>query len=240
LQALYSRRLNMMDKKMTMLNGLPSRSRGKRLIYRILIYIIGLLILAFGVVFSINSDLGVSPVSSLPLIISLISSINMGVSVTIVFLSFILIQIVMLRKEFKWINLSQIIFSSIFGYFVDFAKSVLGGFRIPTYAGQLCMMGIGIALVALGVAVYIEAGLVNMPMEGLISAVVYKAPKIAFHNAKVALDCTVVALSIALSFIFLGELRGVREGTVICAVFVGKLMPVMKKMIMPVVGRIGL
>ena len=207
------------------------------MVHRILIYIIGLLVLAFGVVFSINSDLGVSPVSSLPLIISLISGIDMGASVTIIFSLFILMQIVLLRKEFKWINLSQIIFSSIFGYFVDFAKSVLGGFTIPTYAGQLCMMGIGVALVAFGIAMYVEAGLVNMPMEGLVSAVAHKMPRYAFHNIKVALDCTVGALSIALPFIFLGELHGVREGTIISAVFIGKLIPVMKKIITPLVCK---
>ena len=210
----------------------------KQLIHRILLYILGLLILAFGVAFSINSDLGASPVSSLPFILSLIIGIDMGVCVIVIFSSFILIQIVILRKEFKWINLSQIAFSSIFGYFVDFARSVLGDLRIPTYAGQLCMLGISVVFVACGVALYVEAGLVNMPAEGLTAAIAYKR-RTAFHNAKVTLDCAIVAIGVAFSLIFLGGLHGVREGTIISAVFVGKLMPVMRRIIMPVICGIG-
>ena len=214
--------------------------RNKQLIYRILIYILGLLILAFGVTFSIRSDLGASPVTAFPFIISLIFGIDMGVCVTAVFSSYILIQIIILRKEFRWIDLSQIVFSSIFGYFVDFAESVLGNFKMTGYVGQLCMIGISVVLIACGVVMYMEARLVNMPAEGLISAIAYKMPKIAFHNVKVALDCTFVILSIALSFMFLDGLHGIREGTIICAVFIGKLLPVIKKIITPVICYIGL
>jgi len=212
--------------------------RDKQLIHRILIYNLGLLILAFGVAFAINSELGTSPISSLPFVISLIAGTDTGVCVAIVFASFILIQILILRKEFKWINLSQIVFSSIFGYFVDFARSVLGDLRIPTYAGQLCMLGISLVLVAYGIAMYVEAGLVNMPTEGLMVAIAHKK-QAAFHNVKIKVDCVVVSISVALSLVFLGGLHGVREGTIISAVFVGKLMPVMRKIIIPVLRGTG-
>jgi len=38
---------------------------------------------------------------------------------------------------------------------------------------------------------------------------------------KVGLDCTLVAIGIISSFIFLHELRGIREGTVAAALLVG-------------------
>jgi uncharacterized membrane protein YczE len=145
---------------------------------------------------------------------------------------------VILRKEFKYINLSQIIFSLIFGYFVDFAMLVLGDFKIPTYVGQLCMLAISVVLLACGMAMYIEARLVNMPAEGLVAATAYKA-RTAFHNVKIILDCAIVTLSIALSLMFLGELHGVREGTIFSAVFIGRFIPVMRKMMMPVFCSIG-
>ena len=59
-----------------------------------------------------------------------------------------------MRKDFKWINLTQLIFSTIFGYFVDLAKWIVGDFAIPTYAGQLLMLAISILLVAIGVSLY--------------------------------------------------------------------------------------
>ena len=94
----------------------------RKFILRIVVYIIGLFFLALGVAFSINSGLGVSPVNSLPYVISLITGVEIGTMVIIVFSFYILVQILVLRKDFKWINLTQIIFSTIFGYFTNFTK----------------------------------------------------------------------------------------------------------------------
>ena len=74
-------------------------------------------------------------------------------------------------------------------------------------------------LVALGVSVEVMANLVTAAGEGIVLAICQVAP-VKFSNMKVAFDVTLVCISIALSFIFLGHLDGVREGT-IAAVFVG-------------------
>lgn len=209
-----------------------------KLLKRILIYIVGLFCLALGVAFSINSRLGVSPVNSLPYIISLITGKEIGLCVIAIFSFFIVIQILILRSEFKWINLTQIIFSTIFGYFVDFAKFILGDFSIPTYAGQLVMLAISILLVALGVCLYLDVKLVKMPMEGMISAVKENIlKKLAFHDVKVIMDCTVVTIGILLSLVFLNGIVGIREGTVLCALLVGKIMKPMQKAIVPLIEK---
>lgn len=209
-----------------------------KILKRILIYIIGLFCLALGVAFSINSKLGVSPVNSLPYIISLITGKEIGLCVIGVFSLFIVIQILILRSEFKWINLTQIIFSTIFGYFVDFAKFILGDFSIQTYAGQLLMLAISILLVALGVCLYLDVKLVKMPMEGMTSAVKEKIlKKLAFHDVKVIMDCTVVAIGIVVSLVFLKGIVGIREGTVLCALLVGKIMKPMQMALVPMIEK---
>ena len=58
----------------------------RKFILRIVVYIIGLFFLALGVAFSINSGLGVSPVNSLPYVISLITGVEIGTMVIIVFI----------------------------------------------------------------------------------------------------------------------------------------------------------
>lgn len=50
-----------------------------KLINRFLAYILGLFFLSLGVTFSINSQLGISPVNSLPYVISLITGQEMGI-----------------------------------------------------------------------------------------------------------------------------------------------------------------
>lgn len=205
-------------------------------ILRALIYILGLFFLALGVAFSVNSNLGVSPVNSLPYVVSVISGKAMSTCVIVIFCSYIAMQVLILRREFRPINLCQIIFSTIFGYFVDFAKGIVGDFALPTYAGQLAMLVISILFIALGVVLYIDVDLVPMPMEGLSLAISQKTG-VPFHNMKIIVDCIVVAAGIAISFLFLHQLVGIREGTVITAIVTGKVVALLKKIVSPVVQR---
>ena len=202
------------------------------------VYAAGLLFMAFGVAFSVNSGLGVSPVNSLPYVVSLVLGVDMGSCVIGVFSFYVLVQILIYRRDFKWINLTQIVFSTLFGYFVDFAKAVVGDFALPTYPGQLIMLAVSMVFVALGVCLYMDAGLVNMPMEGMTNAIAERIVKKPFHDVKVAVDCLAVAAAILLSFVGLGGLEGIREGTLLCALLVGKMMKPMQKVLAPLVARL--
>ena len=192
------------------------------MVKKALIYVTGLLFMAFGVAFSVNSSLGVSPVNSLPYVISRITGLDLGNCVIGIFAFYILVQILLLRKKFRPIDLK-----------------VVGDFAIPTYPGQLVMLAISIVFVAIGVCLYMDVQLVNMPMEGMTHAVnrVFFPDK-PFHDIKVIMDCLTVVIGIVLSFVFLGKLDGIREGTVICALLVGKLMKPMQKVLKPAVEKI--
>lgn len=206
---------------------------------RVGIYMAGLMLLAFGVAFSVNSNLGVSPVNSLPYVISRIARTDMGTCVVAVFSGYIVIQILLLRGRFRWINLTQIVFSTVFGFFVDLAKWVVGDFALPTYPGQLAMLGISILLVAAGICLYMDVELVNMPMEGMTHAVNETLfSRLPFHDVKVMMDCLVVGIGVALSLVCLGHLDGIREGTILCAILVGKIMKPLQKILRPMVRRI--
>ncbi len=204
---------------------------------RVGIYCLGLLFMALGVAISVNSDLGVSPVNSLPYVISLIVNVPMGTCVTVVFCTYILLQFLLLRKEFNPINLLQIVFSTVFGYFVNFAKALVGDWAIPTYAGKLVMLAISILLIAVGVLLYMDVQLVPMPMEGL-SSTIAKKMNIPFPTMKTIVDCIVVVTGVVLSFVFLHRLDGIREGTIITAVVTGKIISLLKKPLSPVLAKI--
>lgn len=89
-----------------------------------MIYLLGLFIIALGVSVSKMSDLGVSPVNSIPCVISEISGIDMGLCVTGIFIVFIFIQLCILRKEFKAIYWFEIICSMMFGWFVSITNQL--------------------------------------------------------------------------------------------------------------------
>ena len=77
------------------------------MVKKALIYVTGLLFMAFGVAFSVNSSLGVSPVNSLPYVISRITGLDLGNCVIGIFAFYILVQILLLRKKFRPIDLTQ-------------------------------------------------------------------------------------------------------------------------------------
>jgi len=213
------------------------KSTPVQLVFRILIYCLGLLLMAFGVALSVNGNLGVSPINSLPYVISRILNVKMGTCVTVIFCFYILLQAVVLGRDFPLFNLLQIVTSTLFGYFVDFAKAAIGGFVLPTYFGKLIMLSASIALIALGMTLYMPTRISSMPMEGLTSALAGKLHK-PFPFMKTITDCASVALAIVLSFAFLGRLDGIREGTVITALLVGKMIAVFRKPLSPLITRI--
>ena len=211
---------------------------------RVLFYCIALFFMALGVAFSANSDLGISPVNSLPYVISDIVKMQPGTCVTIVFCLYILVQVILLRKEFNPINLTQIIFSTIFGYFVNFTKWMVGDFLLPGgYIGRLGMQCIGIVFVAFGVFLYLDVELVPMPMEGMTMAIAKKAGK-PFPQVKTVVDCTVVLLGVILTVVCLHLIPfrdpgvRIREGTILAALVTGKVIEIIRKPLSPIVKKI--
>ncbi|MGL5356823.1 MAG: YczE/YyaS/YitT family protein [Fusobacteriaceae bacterium] len=195
-----------------------------KLIYRVLIYIIGLFFLSLGMAFAIKSNLGLLPVTSLPYMLSLITKIEVGILTICIFCIYILLQfLIMIKDDFQIKNFLQILFTTIFGYFVSFSLRILSFIPIQnTYMYQLIFLGISILLVGLGLSLVIIPDLVPSAPEGLI-LVICKKTKIDFSKIKTIFDSSTVFITICLSLIFFGEIVGVREGTVISALIIGKV-----------------
>jgi len=218
---------------------LKERLRQERLPQRVLLYVFGLFILAVGVSMAVRSNLGVSPVQSMPLVLTYITGLSMGTCVFLAFSAYTLLQIPILGRGFKWYQFAQIPAALVFGYLVDFTQFLLGGFYIPTYFGQLAKLGIGIFLIANGIVLHMRPKLINQPPDALVAAVATKTKSGAFYRAKIGTDLTLVALSILLSFVFMNGLYGIREGTVIAAVMIGKCIPLAGRIWGPTLERLG-
>jgi uncharacterized membrane protein YczE len=213
------------------------KSTPVQFVIRALIYCFALFLLGLGVALSVNSNLGVSPVNSLPYVISQILGVQMGTCVTVIFCLFILLQILILRKDFQLFNLLQIVFSTIFGYFLDGAKFLLGDFCLPGYPGQLVMLAMSIVMIGFSLVLYIDVELAPMPAEGLVGCISSLNGR-PFSQMKTAVDCTSVLIAAVLSLLFLGKLSGVREGTVLTALLVGKTMGTLRKFAGPWIQKL--
>ena len=214
----------------------------KGLLRRILVYVVGLFIMAFGVSLSLKSNLGVSPVNSLPNEISLVANsfginLSRGNAVIIIFSCYVLVQILIKRRRFPLIDLTQVIFSVIFGYFTNFTGLLTNASSYLTSLPlRLLFMAVSMVFIAFGVSIYMNAKLVNMPMEGMTLAISEQLGK-PFARVKVVVDCSTVILALVLSLVFLHGIEGVGVGTVLAAVCVGLLVKPIQKLVSPALNR---
>ena len=213
-------------KGMIELNKLPVY-----ILKRYLLLLAGLSIMAFGVVFSIKASLGTSPISSVPFVVSLFTPLTVGTATITMHCVFILMQILILRKDYHLIQLMQLPVAFFFGYLTDFGVWAVQGISCNTYWQQWIVCLIGILLVAVGVSFEVKAGVVVLAGEGVVLAVCKVLPKIKFGYMKVGFDVTLVVIACILSFVFTGHLQGVREGTVAAALLVGLIAKQLGKLL---------
>ena len=199
---------------------------------RYLLLLVGLSIMAFGVAFSIKASLGTSPISSVPYVVSLFAPLTVGTATIVMHCVFILLQILILRRNYHPIQLMQLPVAVFFGYLPDFGVWAVRGIHCSTYWQQWIVCLIGILLVAAGVSLEVKAGVVVLAGEGVVLAICKVLPKIKFGYMKVGFDVTLVVIACILSFTFTGHLQGVREGTVAAALLVGLIAKQIGKLLM--------
>lgn len=190
------------------------------LIRRYLVLLVGMLIMSFGVAFSIKAGLGTSPVSSVPYVLSEIAPLTVGETTILVNCALVVLQILLLRRQFQPVQLMQVPVAIAFGYLTDLAVWALSSIVPTAYWQQWLFCILGILLVGTGVSFEVVADVVTMAGEGVALAL-RKITSVAFSKAKISVDCSLVIIAVVLSFFFLHTLAGVREGTIAAAIFVG-------------------
>ena len=103
---------------------------------RYLLLMAGLSVMAFGVAFSIKADLGTSPISSVPYVVSLFAPLPVGTATIVMHCVFILLQILILRKDYHPIQLMQLPVAFFFGYLTDFGVWAVQGISYDNYWQQ--------------------------------------------------------------------------------------------------------
>ena len=204
----------------------------KQIFKRYIFFILGLFVMAFGVALSAKAELGTAPVSSLPYVLSLRLPITMGTLSFILNMVFILIQISLLRRKFKPVQLLQILLALSFGFFIDASLFIISGLQMPSYIIQLVFVLLSVIVIAFGISMLVAANVLLMCGESLVLAVSQISHK-EFGKLKVYFDVAMVIVSIVFSFCLFGSLQGIREGTIISAVLVGVFVRLFNKMLNP-------
>lgn len=180
----------------------------------------GLFINALGVSLVTKASLGTSPISSIPYVLSLKFPLTLG-NFTIIFsILLILLQILILRKNFKMENILQIPVSIAFGYFIDLTMYMFFWVNPQNYAIKLIALLAGCIVLGFGVYMEVLADVVMLPGESFVRAIV-QTWNTNFGTTKIMFDSSMTIIAGVLSVIFFGKLNGVRVGTIIAALLVG-------------------
>ncbi|MCH5265339.1 MAG: YitT family protein [Lachnospiraceae bacterium] len=202
----------------------------KELAKRYILLILGLYLSALGVAFTKHGELGVSPISSVPNVLSYkFTFFTLGTWLIIWNCILIGGQIIILRKKFQLIQLLQIPLSFLFGYFTDFNLWCVSPIPAESYPVRLLMVFIGIVILGLGISLSVIANVIMNSGEAFVKAVSDTVHK-EFGNVKIAFDlCCVISAVILSLFFFDFMIVGTREGTVLSAVFTGVVVKFFNK-----------
>ena len=187
---------------------------------RYIVFLIGLFINSLGVSLITKANLGTSPISSIPYVLSLNFPFTLGQFTIIFSLLLIVIQLIILRKNFKLEHFLQIPISILFGYFIDLTMMMLFFVKPQHYISCIVYLLIGCLILGFGVYTEVLANVAMLPGESFVRAVSFTW-KTEFGSTKVGFDVSLAVIAAVLSFLFAHRLDGVREGTIIAALLVG-------------------
>ncbi len=196
--------------------------KNKELIKRYILFVLSLFFTAVGIAVTKKGELGVSPLSSFSNVLSYqFPGISFGTWLFLWNMLLLVLQILILRKNFRLIQLLQIPLSVIFGVFTDFGMFIASFIEPQVYIHRILLVVCGMVIIAFGISLAVVANVVMNSGEAFVKAISDTWKK-NFGNVKVGFDVATVAVSILMSLAFFDfTIVGVREGTIISAVFTG-------------------
>lgn len=187
---------------------------------RYIVFFIGLFINALGVSLITKADLGTSPISSIPYVLSLNFPMTLGTFTVIFSMFLIILQLLILRKNFRLEHALQIPISFLFGYFIDLTMEMLYMVDPQAYPQKILYLLVGCVILGFGVYTEVLANVAMLPGESFVRAIV-TTWSTDFGITKICFDVTMTVTAGILSLVFFHALQGVREGTIIAALLVG-------------------
>ena len=199
----------------------------QKVIYRLGIYITGIILASLGIVLCVKCELGVSPISSVPYVLGYVTPLTFGTLTMLFHFCNSMIQYVLEKKLVNIKVLLQVPVALLFGIIIDFFKSMMS-FNVENLMFKILLMIMSIVFTALGMHLMLSMQLVQNPPDGTVNILAGLLNK-NIGTVKIFYDILMVAISVILGFIFLHGLKGFGIATIFSAVFVGKTLTLMKK-----------
>ena len=163
------------------------------LVRRYLFFLAGLFVNAMGIALITRANLGTSPISSNPYVLSLrFPAISLGMFTLFFSLLLIVLQLLILGKGFPKQFWLQIPVSFVLSAFIDLAMALLSFVNPQSYPLEMIALLIGCLVLGFGVFMEVAANVVMLPGECMVKSITIRWHT-DFGKTKIAVDVTMVA-----------------------------------------------
>ena len=208
----------------------------RKTFYTELAYVLGLIFVALGVAFMEKPDFGVSMVVAPAYIL------HLKISETYSFFTFgmaeytlqavLLIIMALVVRRFKLSYLFSFVTAVIYGFILDLCMLLVSYVPMENMALRITYYTLGMVLCAIGIALFFHTYIAPEVYELFVKEVSSKYG-VEIHRFKTGYDICSCLIGVILSFIFFGfgVFRGVKWGTIICAMINGTLIGLCSKVL---------
>ena len=199
-------------------------------------FVVILFVIAFGTSLSIRANLGSSPISAPPYVLSLVPGVGltMGQLTILMHVFFIAAQVALLRRDFERRQWLQIAVSLLFGFYTDLTMWLTGFLQVPQDMNpaiglplRLAELLLGGAVLAFGIAMEVRCDSLMLAGEGFPLAIA-KFTGRDFGKVKICTDTLLVCIGAAFMLINFGrwDWGMIGPGTLISMFYVGMMVRV--------------
>lgn len=184
--------------------------------------------MGFGVSLITKVDLGTSPISTVPYVVSYIVPGSFGFWTIVLGIAFIALQMILLRTVTERSLYIQLLISPLLGIAIDIGMWLLQAYIPGIFVTRIVFLIIACFTVAIGIYLQIQGKLAINPGEGIVQVLSEKMSK-PFGTIKICFDFSLVVLATLLGIIFLKMPIGIGIGTLLSAFLVGYFVKLINK-----------
>ena len=199
-------------------------------------YLVGMMMLAAGLVLNTKTGLGTTAINSVPYCLSLFTGFTMGTLTSIMYLLFVVIQVV-IRRRLRLQEVLQLPLAVVFGWVMDWYDRLFA-FQAGGIIQASAMLALAIGLISLGVILTVSMDLVPNPADGFTNTIA-GVLRVPFSRVKNIFDISMAVLACIVGLVGFGQIAGVGMGTLISALLVGPTAGMMGKKLFPLLGIEG-
>ena len=221
----------------------------KALIYRIVFYLLGLLVLALGLTLNTKAGLGVSPIISVSFSVAEIWDFNFGNTTLVLYALFVVVEMALHLMQYRRFRSDDIAhakqanlrltllldvlqfplslvftrFLNLFSGWIPTLETDYAGSFLGSFPGWFLFLCLAIVLTGVGAAASLDMRLVPNPGDGIVQAIADTVGK-SVGFTKNCFDLCNITITIGISMVFADRLTGVGVGTVVAVIGVGRVI----------------